>query len=279
MATIKPLDLVLYRGLSRLRFAYTGLLSVSTRQLEELTPAEVELDGQWQTALEPVLSDLYWWPLRNGLDDAPTNERELRRWLKQKYANEDGNNAVIAALLALLLLYQRRGVNIGGRVGLDLIGVGGSFNLTNAGYLNALEDHAASLTRQGTEFSLIDTTIEHLVTGIPAARAAATNTLLTLGTMIAGWVTVRSVLIAVTERSWGFARGLNWTYRENGIQMQIFNTRGHGCPKICTPLDGTRMPVNNIPPELWIPKHSGCDCVYTAVLDDWEQPATIWRGE
>lgn len=269
-------DVRLYRSLARLRHALTGLLSVSTRQLEELTPAEVELDGQWQAALEPVLNDLYWWPFRNGLDDAPTNERDLRRWLKGKYNDDD---AVIAALLALLLLYQRRGVNIGGRVGLDLIGVGGSFNLTNTGYLGRLERQAESLTRQGTEFSLIDTTIDDLVRGIPAARQAESNTLLTLGGMIAGWVAVRSVLIAATEGARNFARGLNWTYSRNGIAEQIFRTRAGACVRYCQPLEGARMPVNNIPAGLRLPIHSNCRCFYEAVTEGWEQPATIWRGE
>lgn len=269
----------LYRSLVRLRRAYTGLLSIATRQLEELTPAEVELDGQWQTALEPALSDLYWWPLRNGLDDAPTGERELRRWLKQKYANEDDNNAAIAALLALLLLYQRRGVNIGGRVGLDLIGVGGSFNLTNSTYLERLEATARSLTRQGTDLSLIDTTVEHLVQGIPAARESEANTLLTLGGMIAGWVAVRSVTIAATEGARVFARGLNWVYGRNDVAEQIFRTRAGACVRYCQPLEGRRMPVNNIPAELTLPRHVSCRCFYEPVTAGWQRPATIWRGE
>lgn len=279
MVSTKSLDLVLYRGLSRLHHAYTGLLSISTRQLEELTSAEVELDAQWQMALEPVLSDLYWWPFRNGLDEAPTNERELRRWLKQKYANEDDNNAAIAALLALLLLYQRRGVNIGGRVGLELLGVGGSFNLTNTSYLDRLEATARSLTSLGTDLSLIDTTIDNLVHGIPAARESENNTLLTLGAMIAGWVVVRSGWIAATEGARVFNRGLNWVYRRNDVAEQIFRTRSGACAKICQPLEGRRMPVNNIPADLSLPRHQNCRCFYEPALDGWTQPATIWRGE
>lgn len=271
---IDPHDVTLYRNLTTMRQSLNGLLAVEVRNLDELTPAEVALDAQWQRAIEPVLADLYWWPLRNGLSEAPEDEDELRTWLDGKY-----NDEAVAALLLLLLLNQRRAVNIGGRVGLELIGIGGDFNLSNAELLAILDEHAHSLVTAGTEFSLIDTTINDLVRGIPAARQAATNTLTTLGNFIAGWAAVRSVAIAATEGARQFANGLNWVYGRNGIAQQIFRTRAGACVRICAPLEGMRMAVNSIPDYLRIPLHTHCRCYYQAVVDDWERPESIWRGE
>lgn len=268
------LDAAFAAGLTRLHTALSGLLAVEARRLDEVTPEEIALDTQWTSELNPVLTDLYWWPLRNGVQSAPEDEDDLKEWLLAAFLLGGTSQ-----LRNLLKRYQRRGVNLGGRIGLDLLGIGGGFDLRNRGYLDVLDEHAEQLTAPGTEMSLIDTTINHLAVGIPLARADAANTVQVLQRFITQWAAMRSVLIAVTERSWGFARGLNWSYRENQIQWQIFNTRGHGCPRICTPLDGTRMPVDNIPPELWIPKHASCDCVYTAVTEGWERPTQIWRGE
>lgn len=263
-------------GLIRLHRALDGLLSVESRQLDELTPAEILLESQWRTELEPVLSDLYWWPLRNGLEQAPEDEDDLLEWLLLAFLVSGSTTA----LRSLLRRYQGRGANIGGATGLDLLGIGGGFNLTNRRYLDILDSHATTLTTAGTDLSLIDTTVNHLAQWIPAARASAQSTLLVLGRSIAAWSIVRSANIAVTELSRVFAQGLNWTYSRNGVEQQVFTTRldGRVCPR-CAPLHGRIMPVNAIPLELLVPIHGGCRCYYMAVTEGWERPANVWRGE
>lgn len=268
-------DLAVYRGLTRMRYALDGLLAVRVN-MDELTPQEVALEAQGQATLEPVLADLYWWPLRNGIDQAPEDVDELRAWLEERYKSD----AAVAALLALLLLFLRRGVNVGGAIGLELLGVGGAFNLLNADYLTMIDAHTGQLTTVGGDMSLVDTTIDDLVRGIPAARAGDSNTLLTLGAMIAGWAALRSVRIAATELARSVGNGLNWVYGRNDVARQAFQTRADDkvCA-ICSPLDGHEMDVDDIPEELRLPKHIMCRCYYAPILRGWDKPAVIWRGE
>lgn len=275
MGSINPHDIALHRGLTRMRRAYDGLLAVNARSLDELTPAEVALEAQWTQELEPVLSDLYWYPLRNGLNEAPEKERELRRWIREALSA----GIAIAALLALLKRYQLRAVNIGGKIGLDELNLTGDFRLMNPTYLAKLDDHADMLTTAGSDMSLIDTTSNHLTAGIQTARDSSDNTLTVLGTMIAGWAAYRSVSIAITEQSRQIANGLNWTYGENEVTQQVFRTRGDDrvCPQ-CGGLEGRVMSVSNIPAELQVPIHTKCRCGYTPVLSGWARPASIWRG-
>lgn len=271
-ATSNPIDTALYRSLTRLHDAYSGLLA--TRSISEVTPAELALETQWRQDLEPVLRDLYWHPLRNGLDGLPTDEAELQQHLRHDYDRD----VVLAALLALLLRYQVRGVNVGGNIGLDLLGVGGHFTLTNRAYLAQLNDHAEMLTSVDGDMSLVNTTIDHLTQAIPAARAGD-NPLITLGNLIAGWSLYRSGVIAITELTRMVGNGLSWTFDRNGVEEQEFVTREDAAVcRRCAPLHGRRMPVNNIPSDLLLPIHTGCRCVYRPVTQGWQMPVNIWRG-
>jgi hypothetical protein len=256
-------------GLYRMRRAYDALLSIR----EQVTPAEVALSDQWSADLEPVLRDLYWWPLRNGIDQAPEDEDELREFLERAFTDA----AIVAALLALLLRYQERSVNLGGNMGLSMLDLPGTFRLTDADYLMLLNDHATMLTTPRTEMSLIDTTINHLVAGVPKARRGDGSTSVLLGGMIGAWVALRSPLIAITEETRFVGNGLNWTFVQNEVRFQDFITREGAC-KLCSPLHGRRMPVNNIPADLRLPVHQKCRCYYVAVTAGWTPPATIWTG-
>lgn len=266
---ITPIDRQLYTGLTMMRRAYAALLSVR----EQVTPAEIALSDEWQAEIEPVLQDLYWWPFRNGLDQAPEDVDELRSWLRERYDDA----TAVAVLLLLLQRYQKRGVNLGGTMALDMLGIGATFRLTNSEYLALLDEHAETLTTVGSDMSLIDTTIDDLARGISAARKSEDNTLLTLGAMIAGWSLARSGLIAVTELTRMAGNGLTWAFGGNGVRIQEFVTRERAC-KYCSPLHGIRMPVNNIPGYLQIPIHPNCRCYYMPVLDGWNRPSTIWTG-
>lgn len=274
MAIISPIDTALYRSLTRLHDAYSGLLA--TRSITEVTPAELALETQWRQDLEPVLRDLYWHPLRNGLEGLPTDEAELQQHLRHDYDRD----VVLAALLALLLRYQVRGVNVGGNMGLNLLGVGGHFSLTNPGYLATLHSHAQTLisVSPNANLSLINTTINQLAQAIPAALTTP-NPLTTLGNLIAGWSLYRSGVIAVTELTRMVGLGQSWTYERNDVEEQEFVTREDSrvCT-LCQPLHGRRMPVNNIPPDLLLPIHTGCRCMYRPVMQGWQAPTNIWRG-
>jgi len=274
MAITLP-DAAFAAGLTRLHSALSALLAVEVRQLDELTPEEIALETQWIAELDPVLTDLYWWPLRNGVQEAPEDEDSLKEWLLAAFLL--GGTSTLRNLLSR---NQRRGANIGGRVGLELMGIGGGFSLQNRDYLDIIDAHAAQLTTPGGDMSLIDTTINHLTVGIPLARANEGNTVQMLQRMIAGWVAVRAVNITVTELSRSFARGLNWVYRRNNVAQQIFQTRQDDrvC-RLCLPLHGRIMPVNNIPLELLVPIHAGCRCGYVPYTEGWSQPEQIWRGE
>lgn len=259
-----------------MRQAVNGLIAIETRQLEELTPAEVALERQWQQALEPALRDLYWHPLRNGINEAPEGEAELRRWLREKY-----RDALTVAVLAVLLnRFLIRGFSLGGQLGLGVLGVGGTFQLANRGILDEIEAHTEELTTLDRPLSLIDTTVDNLVAGIPKAREDEDNTLLVLAALIGGWSLLRSVRIAATEQSRMTARGLGQVYGRNGIAQMEFQTRADDrvC-EICAPHHGKIVPVNNVPAEMSIPLHTNCRCVWVAVTQGWQPPANVWRGE
>lgn len=278
MAIMHPIDATIHGGLTRLDDSYVAMQNIEIRRLEQVTAAEQALDLSWTLALDPVLADLYWWPLRNGLEQVPEDEAELRQYIEEKYHDDD---LAVIALLLLLIRYQRQAVNIGGHEGLKMLGFVGAdadFFLSNPALLDRLEEQAKSLATVNGEMSLIRTTIDHLISDIPAARASTGSTLITLGSMIAAHVITRSGLIAATENARSFAAGLNWVFDRNGVAEQEFVTRIGAC-RLCAPLHGRRMPVNNIPPELLIPIHANCRCSYSPVTDGWEQPETIWRGE
>jgi hypothetical protein len=268
------IDLQLRQGLTRMQRAYDALLERTT-PIDQMNAEKVILDAQWQGELSGVLNNLYWHPFRNGINEAPDEAGELRRWLKEQFRDA----AAVAMLLLLLRRYQVRAVNLGGRTGLAILGIDGVFSLVNDEYLALLDAHATHLTSQGTEFSLVDTTIDDLATALPAAREGAGSTLLALAGFVAARVALRTVVIERTERPRQVANGLNWTFLRNGVRLQMYDVNGIGCPKICAPLHGRTMPVDNIPFELRLPQHPNCDCIYTPILDDWTMPAEIWRGD
>lgn len=268
------IDARLHAGLHRMLNAYDGLLSLRQSPIDKLNVANTALDAEWQAELEPVLRDLYWYPFRNGIDQAPEDVDELRSWLRERYDDA----TAIAVLLLLLRRYQVRALNHGGQAGLEMLSIDGTFRLTNDDYLAQLDDHATMLVTQGSEMSLIDTTIDDLTEAVPTARKGEGSTLLVLGAYIAARAALRTVLIERSERPRQVANGLNWTFQNNSVRMQMYDINGVGCPKICAPLHGRTMRVDSIPFELRLPQHPGCDCVYTAILDGWNMPETVWTG-
>lgn len=266
-------DAALYRSLTRMQRAFDGLLS--TRTVSMPLPSKMPLAVEMSNKLAPVLNDVYWYPVRNGIAEAPQDENALMAWLKRQLAN----TVVWTALVALMLLFHKRAVNQGGAIALDVLGLAGQFNLTNPDYLSLLDERTTMLTTADSEMNLIDTTVNDLSIAIPAARNATGDTLALLGAYIAGRALTRSSGIAAYEVPWGFNRGLEMTYKENGVKMLMYDVNGIGCPEICEPLHGITWPIDNQPPHVNIPQHSGCDCIYSPVTDNWTLPDTVWTGE
>ena len=269
-----PTDAALHAHLSTMHGALSNLIAIESRAVTMPKPSKMPLAVDMADDLTPVLTDLYWFSLRNGIDSAPQDEEELKPWLQRQLEKP----AAVAALLALLLRFHKRAVNYGGTIALELLELAGTFSLTNATYLAALDERATMLTTVVSEMSLIDTTVNDLAREIPAARKSNDSTLAVLGAYIAMKALSRSTGIATFEVPWGFANGLGWTYKENGVKRLMFDNNGEGCPLICAPLHGRTFPIDDIPSELSLPRHPGCDCTHTNADSSWTAPSTVWKG-
>lgn len=277
-------------GLRKMQRAYSGLLSTRDVAFDQYVADKEALDTRWQAELQPVLADLYWYPFRNGVSEAPEDADRLRQWLKDRLVDA----ATVAILLALLQRYHIQAVTLGGQTALNALGLDAVFSLTNETYLQELVDRAVMLTTQGSEVSLIDTTINDLAEALPVARASADGVLMALAAYIASRAAQRTVMIERYERPWGVANGLGWTYQHNGIAYVMYDVAGVGCPEVCAPDHGLVYPVNARGRS--IPRHSGCDCIWSAVqydgqrlgsppvtvsvpgLQPWTAPAQVWTG-
>lgn len=268
------IDWPILKGLHSLRSGLDALLNVRQTAGDRYTTAKAVLDAEWQAALQPVMEDLYWHPLRNGIDATPDDEGELRTWLEDRYHDA----AVVAALLLLLRRYSVKAYNLGGQTGLDMLLLDGTFDLTDPDLLAMIDAHARELTTVDGEFSLIDTTIDDLVVEIPKAKAVAGSTALSLAAYIALRSARRTEAIERTERPLQVANALTETFVNNGIAYQMYDVNGVGCPKICAPLHGIVMPTNRIPAYLSLPQHPFCDCVYSPVMDEYNPPGQVWTG-
>lgn len=267
-------DAELQRHLTRMQRAMDGLIATQTRAVAMPLPSKMPLTLEMADKLTPVMENLYWHPLRNGIDAAPDGDKELESWLRSQLSNA----AVVAALLALLIRYQKRAVNMAGSIALELMKLGKEFNLTNPAYVKEIEDRSITLVTAGSDMSLIDTTVGELAIAIPAARNSTSDTLAVLGAYITARAVTRAAGIATFEAPWGFNRGLTWTYKENGVKRLMYDVNGVGCPEICAPLHGRTFPIDNVPAGLEIPRHPNCDCIYSRADDSWTKPDEVWKG-
>lgn len=290
MGIMHTTDYQILKGLHNLQRGYDALQNVRQTAADRYNTAKAVLDTEWQTAMQPIVEDLYWHPLRNGIDATPDNERELRTWLEERFDDA----AIVAALLLLLRRYSVRAYNLGGQTGLDMLSLDGTFALTDPDILAMIDDHARELTTVGGEYSLIDTTIDDLVVEIPKAKAVVGSAALALAAYIALRSANRTETIERTERPFQVANALNTTFVHNGVAYQMYDVNGVGCPKICAPLHGRTFPINAR--AISLPRHPKCDCLWSPVLYDgqvvgfppvtvsipglapWSPPASIWTG-
>lgn len=284
-------DWQIEKGLFEIQRGYDALISTRQTPHEKLATAKAALDEQWQSDMLPVMEDLYWYPFRNGIAEAPEDAEELRGWLSRKYDDE----IAILALLLLLRRYQRRAYDLGGQTALDFLGIDTTFRLTNEEIVAALDAFAADLVRQGTELSLIDTTIDNLVEDLQKARLVEGSTLLALSAYIALRAQQRTAAIERSERPRQVAAAMDTTYLRNGVAYKMYDVAGVGCPRVCAPWHGTVAEVGQYVGS--IPQHPFCDCIWASVLYDgqvvgsppvvvhvtglppWIQPVNVWTGD
>ena len=242
-------------------------------QVRQVTEREQQLATEWEYALQPILADLYWTPLQQ-VADAPEDESDLEAWLLALLLG----GLAYRQLVDNIGQYLRWSADIGGSMALELLGVPGGFSLGDEDLLAQIDARRDRLTTPDSGLSLIDTTADHLTQSITQARLDEVAIMAAVGALVAGWVAVRSRLIAITETSWGVATTQTETYKRNGIKRQVFTTREGAC-KQCAPLNGSIVRVDNVPSVYQIPLHSGCRCFWMPVTDGWEPSQSIWRGE
>lgn len=291
MDTMNLFDWNIEKALFRLRQSLGSLVSTRQTPHEKLATLRAELDERWQAEMLPVIEDLYWYPFRNGIAEAPEDEDELRTWLEEQYDDA----LIVAILLMLLMRYQREAYNLGGQIGLDFLGIDETFILTNEEIITELNEFAEMLVTQGTEFSLIDTTIDDLVRELPKARESESSALMALATYIAARAVQRNEMIERSERPRQVANALHQLYRRNGVQFMMYDVMGVGCPRICAPWHGQVFRMGTA--SVRIPQHPHCDCGWSPILFDgqvvgsppvvvsvpelpsvWEIPEDVWRG-
>ena len=284
------IDWSIEKGLFGLGRAFDALVTTRQGPHDKLSTLKARLDEDWQGDMLPIIEDLYWYPFRNGIAEAPESAEDLRSWLERQYDDA----AIIAILLLLLQRYQIRAYNLGGQIGLEFLGIDGTFDLTNAEIIAALDAWAEDLTTQGTEYSLIDTTIEDLTRELPKAREADSSTLLALSAYIALRSAQRNEMIERSERPRMVAQALMQAFQRNGVAHMMYDINGIGCPQICEPWHGRVFPVPSQGGV--IPQHPRCDCIWSPVMYDgqlvgyppvivnvsglptWEAPEDVWTG-
>lgn len=273
------------KSLLRLHHGLTAVLPLAgSRQLADgPTIEELALEADWARELEPVLRDLYYYPIRNGVETAPDIDREqLQAWALDVYDDE----FAVAALLLLLSRYMQAGVSVGGQLALNEMGLNEVFELEDAGVISTIGALAQGLVSISSEISLTHTTANELAMIISRLRdegLSGGEMLLRLDEYIVSRSAVRSGLIAQTESVRSTRFGLVETYTRNGIEVVIFRnapelTESGPC-LICEPLDGNRYNiVENIVVGPQPPLHTGCVCYYEPDMIDWSPPEEIWTG-
>lgn len=251
-----------------------------TRQLADgPTAGELLLEGQFANELEPLMGDLYSFPIRRGLARRTADGREaIAAWVLALYRDNPDETAALAALLAG---YARRGFNLGGQMALSGLGASGVFALQNEGILDALSGRAEGLVDPDGRVSLVRTTANDLGRQVSAGHdegLKADDIIAGLSSYILLRSLGRSAVIAETETVWSHRRGMAETFDRNGIRKLVYRTAPGACPQ-CQPNDGAEFPAEAIPAGLRPPLHSGCRCYHQPVTAGWTLPEVVWYGD
>lgn len=259
---------------------YKSLRLVTGRNLAAgQTPEEAELETDFAEGLDTALRDLYYYPLEGGGWTAVPqgSEAEVRRWALSQYREE----AATAALLLIVTNYLRQGVNVGGAMALDTLGLPGRFNLTNAGIIRQIGQAAEQVATVGGSLSAVDTTAAELarqVTSYRQLEMTAEEMNRAWAAYVNGRVPSRAAGIATTEGVRGTRAGIEMTFGRNGITYEILRNQEGACPE-CQGYEGERFPTVDGMVLGVIPLHPACRCFYEPDTDGWEPPEDVWVGE
>lgn len=277
------------RDLMHLHRQLTAVMpQAGTRRLADgPTGAELALERDFATDMERDLNGLYRYPLRNGLAAVPAGVEAARAYFLRRLAEDEATRP----LQTDLERYLRQSANVGGQLGLEELGAGGDFNLTDPDLLGEVDGWAAALVDGESDISLTAVTADELATYIDAERESsiADSVILAgLGLWINARSLTRSIAIAATESVRLTRRAMLWTYAFNGITGVYHRCEAdveRRCTtKVCVPWCGERFDTPtgdvyaNIPAEAQVPLHPFCRCWYDPDRGGWVLPALIWTG-
>lgn len=249
------------------------------------TAAELQLEADYAAEIDPALAMAYLYAINRLQPMYGASEAEIKQALLDMYQRED----LYSSTLYDVVSYNGRAAyNIGGRIGLDTLGLDGTFDLQDPEISGNLEPHYLRLSDIDGEYSLLDTTAGEVA---QQARMAADggqewDTLYNFLTLwYRGRVAIRSYNIANTETVRMSRIGLLASFIGNGVTGVIHRTAGDDrvCP-ICQPLNGKQYTAANIYDPLssigadQIPLHGRCRCYYEPIRKGWVIPAVIWTG-
>lgn len=236
------------------------------------TAGELLLEGQWESSLRPVLSEMYRRPIAAGLPEMMEMDRtEITRLVMRFYREQPD---VTAGLDAVLGRYARRGFDLGGQMGLDELRLYGQFALADGDIDGQIEAHVGrlmSLSRQG-KLSLAATTAEEIGVVVERKRdegVELADLLPWLSAWVLGRTVVRSAMIAATESVRMTRWGMVSAFAGNGIRgvrheceaNVAYRCTSGACPPLCGTeyeLGGVLNPMRGISMASQIPLHVRC---------------------
>lgn len=255
------------------------------------TAVELLLEGQWGRDLRPALAEMYRRPITDGI--ARMVEQGRNEIVRSVLAFYEERDDVISPMRNALGRYARRGFNLGGQMGLDVLGLEGWFELSDEHIEGALDEHVGRLVnlRRQAQLSVAVTTAEEIGRAVEKQREnglSAVEMLPALSAWVLGRTVIRSANIAATESVRMTRWGMVWAFAGNGIggvrhecALDVEQRCNGQCPPLCGveyELRGVFNPMGGIPSGGRIPLHSRCRCWYSPLTDGWVKPALIWTG-
>lgn len=234
------------------------------------TAGELLLEADFGRAVRPLLADLYWRPIVDGLQTmVGQSEDEIVRSTLAYYA--DGS--AVDPLRSRLRQFARRGFNLGGQMGLEELELEGWFELSDdviAGKLDNQVERLLNIRRQ-SRMSVAVTTAEEIGRQVGNRRdegLTVVDMLPLLSAWVLGRTIIRSAVIATTETVRMSRWGMVSAFAGNGIRgvvhecaLDVEQRCSGECPALCGmeyELGGVFNPMRGIPSAGQIPLHPRC---------------------
>ncbi len=260
----------------------TALPYAGSRQLAGgATVQELQLEAAFALEMEPVLVDLYRYPLRDGgLSELPDDEAAALAWLLARY----GEPQATRRLEDVLNRYALGAFDVGGNMALSEMGVSGTFRLRDEALLAGLAAFVAvSLVATDGDFSLTRTTARDLARWTSRLRddpeLTDADVATALGERVPGRALSRSAAIAENETVRFSRHGMAVTYERNGLNQVIHRSLPGACT-ICAPRDGlVYNVVSGVVVGDDIPLHVSCRCYHEPAVNGQPLVETDWTPE